>query len=99
MPWKETCVMEKRYEFVLRALGKEKPFEELCREYGVSAKTGYKWKARFLNEGLGGLADESRRPHRSPEAVREEEVCLLVELKLAHPHWGPEFNSKVLPMS
>jgi len=37
-------------------------FRELCREYGISAKTGYKWRERFLRQGLGGMAEQSRRP-------------------------------------
>ena len=47
MPWKETDVMNERTEFVLRAFRSSEPFGELCREYGISRKTGYKWKQRF----------------------------------------------------
>ncbi len=47
MPWKEVNVMNQRTEFVLKALQTE-DFRALCQEYGISAKTGYKWRERFL---------------------------------------------------
>jgi putative transposase len=89
MPWKETDVVNLRTEFVLKALGGKVSFEELCREYGISRKTGYKWKERFFQEGLSGLGNHSRRPVRSPSQVPEAAVCEIVRLKLAHPAWGP----------
>jgi putative transposase len=54
-------------EFALKAL-KSENFRALCQEYGISTKTGYKWRERFLREGLAGLAEESRRPRSSPHA-------------------------------
>jgi transposase InsO family protein len=88
MPWKETQKMDQRTEFALKSM-KTTNFRELCREYGISAKTGYKWKQRFLEQGLGGLQEESRRPHSHPSGLSEEVVCGMVRLKTAHPHWGP----------
>jgi putative transposase len=89
MPWKETYVVDLRSEFVLKSLSGKVSFGELCREYGISRKTGYKWKERFLAEGQPGLADQSRRPQHSPSEVSEETVCAMVRLKTAHPSWGP----------
>lgn len=89
MSWKEKDVMNLRLEFVLRALADEGPLTELCREYGISRKTGYKWKERFLERGIGGLADASRRPARSPNRADEDTVCHIIRLKNAHPDWGP----------
>lgn len=88
MPWMETYVVDQRTEFVLRVLRNVEPFGELCREYGVSRKTGYKWKERFLQQGLTGLGDQSRRPETSPAGVGEAMVCRIVKLKGAHPSWG-----------
>jgi len=65
-------------------------FEALCREYGISKKVGYKWRKRFLEEGLNGMAEKSRRPHRSPEQLGEEVICRMVKLKERHRHWGPQ---------
>lgn len=88
MPWKEMEAMNQRVEFVLRALRTEN-FRELCREYGISAKTGYKWKERFLEYGLAGMAEESRRPKSSPGGLDEAVVCEIIRLKERHRSWGP----------
>ena len=88
MPWKETDKMDQRIEFAMRALRTEN-FRELCREYGISAKTGYKWRDRLLRDGWAGLAEESRRPHRHAAQLSEEVVCEMVRLKQGYPHWGP----------
>ena len=88
MPWQETAVMDQRTEFVLRVLRNVECFGDLCREFGVSRKTGYKWKERFLQEGLSGLGDQTRRPNTNPSEIHESMVCRIVRLKLAHPGWG-----------
>jgi len=88
MPWKETHVVDQRTEFVLRALRSAELFGDLCKEFGISRKTGYKWKERFLQDGLTGLGDQSRRPESSPAEVSEAMVCQVVKLKIAHPSWG-----------
>ena len=54
MPWKEMNVMNQRVEFVMRAFESEN-FRALCQEYGISAKTGYKWRERFVAGGVAGL--------------------------------------------
>jgi len=88
MPWTEIDVMDQRTEFVLRAVRNVESFGELCREFGISRKTGYKWKERFLQDGLSGLGDQSRRPEASPNEVGESMVCQIVKLRVAHPTWG-----------
>lgn len=87
MPWKELNVINQRTEFVLQAL-KTDNFRHLCREYGISPKTGYKWKERFLADGLNGMTDESRRPKSSPTGLEEGVVCDIVRLKEKHRSWG-----------
>jgi putative transposase len=82
--------MNQKKEFVLRAMNENENFQALCREYGISTKTGYKWKGRFLERGLMGLEEESRRPHKSPEELGEKVVCEIVRLKERHRHWGPK---------
>jgi transposase InsO family protein len=88
MPWTETDVVDQRTEFVLRAFGNQERFGELCQQFGVSRKTGYKWKERFVQQGLSGLADHSRRPRTAPSEVAEAICCQIVKLRLAHPRWG-----------
>ena len=80
--------MEQRIEFALKAM-QTLNFRVLCQEYGISTKTGYKWKERFMREGLEGMGEESRRPKRHAAQLPEEEVCEIVRLKLAHMSWGP----------
>jgi len=88
MPWKKSEPMEQRAEFALKAL-KTENFRALCQEYGISTKTGYKWRERFLSRGIAGLAEESRRPQSHALELKPEEVCEMVRLKFAHPYWGP----------
>jgi transposase InsO family protein len=81
--------MDLRLEFVFRSLREEKPFLELCQEYSISRKTGYKWKKRFLEQGPNGLADLSRKPATSPNQVAEDVVCEIIRIKNDHQGWGP----------
>jgi transposase InsO family protein len=80
--------MEERIEFGLRALGAVN-FRALCQEYGISTKTGYKWKERFLRDGIRGMVERSRRPKSHADQLAEETVCEIIRLKLAHSSWGP----------
>jgi transposase InsO family protein len=61
----------------------------LCREFGVSRKTGYKWISRYVEGGPSGLTDRSRRPHHCPQAVPEAIEWLIVQSRIDHPTWGP----------
>lgn len=88
MPWPERSIVSLRKEFILRALGKEATFSALCRQYGVSRKTGYKWLQRFKAEGVVGLVSESRRPKTSPTEMTEAMKAEIVRLRQAHPTWG-----------
>lgn len=80
--------MNQRIEFVLRAL-KTDNFRALCHEYGISAKTGYKWRDRFIKEGLVGMEEHSRRPNNSPGGLSEAVVCEMIRIKQKHLAWGP----------
>jgi len=61
---------------------------ELCRRFGVSPKTGYKWLRRHDDEGRAGLADRSRRPHRSPKKTPSKIEHRILGLRDQHPAWG-----------
>jgi transposase InsO family protein len=87
MAWKETQKMDQRIEFAMKAVSAES-FTELCREYGISRKTGYKWRERFVAKGLEGMEEESRRPQSHAAELGEEVACRIVRLKNAHRHWG-----------
>ena len=59
------CVV-RRLQFVKVALEAQQSMVQLCRVFGFSRKSGYKWKERFEQHGIRGLRDRVRRPHRSP---------------------------------
>ena len=95
MPWPIQDVNTIRREFVTKALLQDASLAALCREFGISRKTGYKWRARALAEGLVGLGEHSRRPRNSPTELPETTVCRLIQLKLRHAHWGPKKISQL----
>ena len=88
MPWKETDAMKERKAFIDAMLKQNEPFRELCREYGISEKTGYKWRKRFLEQGYAGLEEESRAPREHPNTIDGDAAAELIRLRLAHPSWG-----------
>jgi transposase InsO family protein len=96
MPWKETVPMDERLQFVRDALSDRWNMSELCARYGVSRKIGYKWLARYEDEGRRGLADRSRAPHRCPHKIADAMAELLVEAREAHPFWGARKLLRVL---
>ena len=87
MPWKESSVMEERLRFVARFLDGE-TMSELCREFGISRKTGYKIFNRYKEHGLAALTDRSRRPVRYANQLPAQVESLIVRLKHNKPHWG-----------
>ncbi|TPM71706.1 IS481 family transposase [Mesorhizobium sp. B2-3-3] len=87
MPWRECSVMEERLRFVARLLDGE-GMSEVCREFGISRKTGYKIFDRYREEGLEALCDRSRRPVRYANQLPDQIERLIVESKREKPHWG-----------
>lgn len=89
MGWMETCAVDERMRFVMAVAEQEEAFAEICRRFGVSRKTGYKWQARYREQGPEGLVERSRAPltHRHAVAAVIAERCLAV--RRAHPSWGP----------
>jgi transposase len=82
--------MDQKKEFVLEAMDPLCNFTKLCNKYGISSKTGYKWKSRFIQEGFAGLADQSRRPDTSPTQIPEDTMLEIIRLKLKKKYWGPK---------
>jgi transposase len=79
--------MEERLRFVARLLDGE-AMTDVCREFGVSRKTGYKIFDRYKEHGLEALSDRSRRPVRYANQLPEQIEGLIVRLKAEKPHWG-----------
>ena len=90
LPWKETSVESERLRFIERVTTGEEPVTELCRQSGISRKTGYKLLHRYEAYGEDGLLDRSRAPHYQPNATPRELAERIVEAKRAHPTWGPK---------
>jgi len=88
MPWRETEVVEQRKLFISRLLLGEESFTELCEEFGIPRKTGYKWKNRYEEQGLQGLADMSRRPKNFPQQTPNEIIFEIIRIKQWKEHWG-----------
>jgi hypothetical protein len=78
-----------RVEFMNRVMRGE-AVAQLCREYGISRKTGDKFKQRFLHLGQVGLVDQSRAPKVIPHRTPPELVALIVAERRRHPTWGPK---------
>jgi transposase InsO family protein len=87
MPWKASSVMEERLRFVARLLDGE-AMTDVCRDFGVSRKTGYKIFDRYKEHGLEALSDRSRRPVRYANQLPQQVESLIIRLKGEKPHWG-----------
>lgn len=79
--------MDERVKFVARLLDGE-TMSGLCREFGISRKTGYKLYARYRDCGVEGLSDRSRRPYRHANQLPIQVETLIVRLKRERPAWG-----------
>lgn len=82
--------MSQKLEFVERAMKPGARISALCREYGISRETGYKWLNRFKREGPDGLEERSRRPQTAPLATAEDLVAAILKARESHPRRGPK---------
>lgn len=85
-------MLEERKKFVLEALRQDKnlTFVDLCTNYNISTKTGYKWINRFIQHGEDGLKDLSRTPLSLPTKISEEIEGLVISIRMQYPTWGPK---------
>jgi transposase len=60
----------------------------LCAAYEISRPTGYLWLERYREHGVAGIAEQSRKPHRSPRRTAGELERQVVEVRLRYPDWG-----------
>ena len=86
MSWETKTVMEQRKEFVAAASLENANISALCRQYGISRKTGYKWINR-AEQGLP-LCDQSRRPNQQPSKTAVEVEEKIIQMRIEHPAWG-----------
>jgi len=89
MPWRTTCPMNERTQFIAACLLREESMSVLCRRFGISRKTGYKLLGRYAAEGPAGLGERSHAPYQQPHALAASVQQAILALRAAHPHWGP----------
>src|SRR3972149_2363306 len=89
MPWKGVTVSEQRQRFLEDYKLRYYSVSELADRFGISRKTAHKWIDRFDQSGQSGFHELSRRPHSSPSQTDRAIVKEILELRSAHPRWGP----------
>lgn len=98
MPWNKVTPMEEITRFVMLAQSDRFTVTELCEQYGISRKTGYKHLERYAANGLKGLAERSHRPHHFAQLTDEVVEALIVEERRLHRTWGPKKLHRILEM-
>ena len=71
MPWNQTCPMDEKIKFIAAVKSGQDSFAEICRQFGISRKSGYKLMQRYEQDGEQGLKERSRAPHRHPNAISQ----------------------------
>ena len=89
MNWNQQDLVSQRLEFVTLASAGSLSLSALCRRFGISRKTGYKWRRRFAGGGLAALADRPRPRARPPNQTTAPTEAVVVALRRKHPTWGP----------
>lgn len=89
MPWKEIHVSDQRLRFIAAVKSGDESFAALCRHFGISRPTGYKWLTRYETASLDGLKDHSSAPHTSPQTTPTAIHDAILEAKRLHRKWGP----------
>jgi len=88
--------MESRTEFVKLACQEGSNIRQLCRRYGVSPATGYKWIRRYREKGEAGLEDRSRRPERSPTRSSPDFEAHVLRIRAEQAAWGASKIRRIL---
>ena len=97
MPWKRVCPMDEKLRFVAYLLEGSRDMTYLCRSFGISRKTGYKWLHRYEQEGPAGLDERSRAPKNTPHKTPPEIEDLVISTRDKHSTWGaPKIHSLLL---
>ena len=96
MPWKKFSVLEARAQFVLALKNKSESFVSVCGRFGISRKSGYKWRQRYRAGGLKALGNASRRPRHRGKMHRFVWRMRLRKLRQEHPRWGAKKLRRLL---
>ena len=96
MPWRECDMLSERQRFVEIASRPGINMSQLCREFGISRQTGYKWLSRYRAEGRAGMGDRSRRPRHTPRKTALEMTAAVLGVRAEHPDWGGRKSKRFL---
>jgi transposase InsO family protein len=96
MPWKECDMAVLRMELVRLMSAENANVAALCRRFGVSRKTAYKWLRRYKPGDPAVLTDQSRRPQSSPRRTADDAEAKVLAVRDEHPAWGPRKIGRVL---
>jgi transposase InsO family protein len=88
MPFREVSRMDARLEFVMLASEEGANVRQLCRRFGISPTTGYKWLERWQLKGMAGLREQPRRPQTSPTRSAAALEDAVLSVRAEHPAWG-----------
>jgi Helix-turn-helix domain len=80
-PWKESCIVDQRLQFLSSYQKEEMSVSDFCREFGVSRPTGYRWINRYKESGPEGLLNLSSKPHSCSHAIAEPIECAILALR------------------
>ena len=96
MPWQTVTPMSQRLEFIHAIVEGRSDFRTACRTFGISEKTGYKWRQRFLEGGPAALGDRSHAPRIPAHQVPAALVDAICALRKENPTWGARKLRNVL---
>jgi transposase InsO family protein len=96
MAWNEVTPMEEKHRFISLAGTGRFTLTELCADFHVSRKTGYKWLRRYQQDGVRGLRCRSRRPHGCAHQTTEKIEGLILRARRRHRTWGPKKLQELL---
>lgn len=96
MPWQNVTCMEEIIRFVILARSGRFTLTDLCEQFGISRKTGYKYLERYAAEGMIGLQPRSHRPHQFPQRTDEAVESLILAERRLHHTWGPKKIQDIL---
>lgn len=96
MPWEEKSVLDQKKLFIVRWQLQEETFTELCQEFDIARKTGYKWVRRYQAEGLKGLEEYKREPKHMPQQISNEILCEIFKARQRKEFWGGKKISRYL---
>ena len=90
MPWRASSPMSEKKAFIRECTNRRRHIADICAQFGISEKTGYKILKRYREFGEAGLGDRSHAVRDHPFRITEEVERVILSLKQAHPDYGPQ---------